>query len=419
MDSSLVITSKSFIYSYLKVIKNLNIKHVHPKKITNDILQGKYHVVFVDFSLGIKISKHNINMLRLNTKVMISLTPSNDELIFRTFPFYLFNKNHTYPLSLNELAKYSYVDDFRYTREIIENAKLKEFSVIRSKMNTPPDNEELLICYYQALIENNEFSAAEEIKNQFYTTYKIPVHPRLKIISSIDSIEDINIMISYVQMEIEYYCNTIEDQLFLKKLNIEVNNEYKNPINELYASVASDLYKLKENLEYTCDKIKEFIEIDKSFVFGFLIFRKFELFPAMDNITKMFVILFAINISDINVLKVIKFKDITFSPIINIMIRKLINNKINQIKPLERYSYDFDYVTCHMQFLQNHRKINYNYSRRMIYNSVYILIVNRGGFYESGIKKLSYYFKDNEILNIFHMAISLYNRRSFIKKSVD
>lgn len=406
MSRSLVITSKSFIFGYLKSLNIDELIMVHPKKLSKSNLIEKYDIVIVDFSLDLMISMQNIITIKSNSNKLICLTPSNDPLIFREFPFYLFDFNMSFPFSIKDLLSKinNDEDQFSKTRTILDKFKSQLFGEVVNSIDLYPKNEEELICYYQSLIECGKAAKAEEIKTRYYEANKLPHHPRLKILSSLAESGDFNELIKHIKTEVSYFCQKIEEQIFIQYLNVPISNEYSGHIKELGVFFDSEMYSIKENLRYIP---KESLDLFDFCIDDFLSFvqeRKFDSYHLASNQTKMAIIIYCLKSLDVNALKFFKKKYLTFSPIINVIIFSLIKNKISQCKKLERHVCDFDYLPCHVEFLKGYQAICFKSSKSKVLHSVYILGKHNKSIYYDGVKKLSNYFKDTKILLVYNSA---------------
>ncbi|EMF9037585.1 hypothetical protein V4U67_003180 [Vibrio vulnificus] len=417
---SLVITSKSFIYGYLKSSSIKELAILHPKNVVKSCLDNKYNLIIIDFSLDYMLSKENIKILKERCNKLIGLIPSDDSLLFRKFPFYYFDFTLNYPFSLSDMLTRVENNMCQYSRtsEVVKLYEQRDYNGVIGMMDSSPTNEEELICFYNALSEMKLLSKAEEVKSDFYTKNKLPHHPRLKLITKIGS-GDISDIVKYIENDAEYFCENIENQLLAQYLKIKIKNERTCLINDVLVLLKSTYYEIEK--QYKAQVISDFsksdIKLDLDGLLNFSVQRDFKEFLAMSNVTKMCSLLLSLNHFDVNALKSIKRKNLTFTPLVNGIVEILIKNKIEKSKSLERHEFDYDFIPCHVNFLKSYKSICFKTSKSKIKNSVYLLGKRNSALYADGVKKLSSYFKDYEIMVAFNTTQLLKVENSFQEKA--
>ncbi|MEZ9096353.1 hypothetical protein AB4131_17825, partial [Vibrio lentus] len=298
MNKTLIITNKGFLYNFFKNIFSEGSVKVTIKQIrqyllnleSNPDMLKKLKYVFFDVGTEPEISLETIGKLKTKSEKMFFIIPSNDIMILRMFPFYMFDGCLEYPFNKMELNEVINNDNqFKKTKEIMSMYKMEDYQKIVSMGTFEAENEQDLLYIYDSLLHLNRLAEAEDLISKFYSKHKIPRHPNITTLHEVYFNGNLENIQSIIRSQPSYYCESIDEQVILNTFNVTIDNEHKDIISN---TLGSNLLYLNEIISITNELVIEgFIdESDYNKIINFIILRNFNTYKLMNNICKSVII---------------------------------------------------------------------------------------------------------------------------------
>ncbi len=409
MESSIVITTHSFVYDYIKNSVSGQFTKVHPKSLFT-LKDETFNYVFYDVGKDSQLSLEVISKLKSRSNFMIFLTPSNDKQILRTFPFYLFDATVDYPFNKEKLLKHIKTTsaEFKRTRELVSAYTEQQYKEVIDIANMEVNNEKELLCIYHSLLESKQLTEAEEIRKSFYDSEKLPCHPEIKLINSMFYSNNIDSILDSIKNNPSYYCNSIQDQISLHSIGCYLNNEHRNAIDDTLGRSILYLHDVVSVLE-ALNKHEIFEGASEAEIKRFIYKRDFDVFFSSSPLTQSIIISLAYNLLDINALKFLSTKEFKLPPFITTLLKKMIDEKI-AIKrlPEKLFSSDFDNIANHVNFLRGYKKLRYLSNKDSILSSVFLISLrDRKNQIKPMIKSLGDFYMENDVYSTYQAGESL------------
>ncbi len=398
---SIIFTVNSFVYSYINSSLGFDFIKVHPKK-AGLIKGGRFNVVIYDVGSYGSISISSIHTLRKKANKMICITPSDDLLILRTFPFYLFDYVINFPFRKYDLlcAVKKKQSSLAYTKKIVELYEDNKISDLLKCCEPISYNEIDLMCVYHSLMMSDRFNEANERLILFYENKK-NIHPKIKLIRDFFKENNYDAILGAVKKEPLSFCSKPFDQVCLQAIGIRIINDFESVLVEVSKKQIIFPHEIEDYIELS-KREKIIPRHEVLLIMQVLFFRQFDIYKSLTGSSKFIVFFIAYKINDFFLISQCNLDGINISPLIRTILEGKIKKK-NSIRQIKNNPFNAESVVDYLGCIKKRDK-----DKDAILSSIYCLALkDKGGKLFPEVERINKLYIGDEIISVYKKGVRL------------